>query len=203
MQALCWWQRDQMSSCCQSSIRQAVSDQRSTCICPTWIPGSLPTSLRSRNMRGREQKFVLVMLWCIVSVTDLTAAMWNAAGSDTHIDTVGQLHSPHSPSASSVHPSSHQFRLTWNDILHVILRLQRFADGPFLICNAITNPKADIWNCVWTHRPPTAACWELAWLLFNKGLTKCLPQTSLLCVLLSNGLNHVPRTGFKNFNIAE
>lgn len=108
MWELCWWQHDQMSSCCHSSIRQAVSDQSTTYICPNWSAGSLLTNLRSRNMRGREQKVVFFLLWCIVCVTDLTAATWNATGSDTHIGTVapstlslGFFHSPFLPSTET------------------------------------------------------------------------------------------------------
>lgn len=112
-----------MTKYCQSSIRQVVSEVNlHLSYLGSWFSSH---KLRSRNMRGKEQKVMLFMLWCIVSVTDLTAAMWNAAGSDTHIDSVGQLHHPPSPLASSIHPSSHHLRLTWNDTLHVISRLQK------------------------------------------------------------------------------
>ncbi|GAB0207366.1 cAMP-dependent protein kinase inhibitor alpha [Grus japonensis] len=36
-------------------------------------------------------------------------------------------------------------------------RLQSFAEGLFLICDAISNPSADNWNDARTQRSPTAA----------------------------------------------
>lgn len=86
------------------------------------LPTNQPTNLMSRSMRGREQNF---MLWCIVSVTDITAAVWNAVSSDIGIEAVGGSHPLHVCTwASSIHPSSHALRLTQKDILHMMLRLQ-------------------------------------------------------------------------------
>lgn len=147
---------------------------------------------------GREQ---MLMLWCIISVTDITAAMWNAAGNDIGIEAAGESPPPCISALFWVLPFA--FPNTQKDILRMMLRLQSLAEVLFLICNAIRNPRADTWNDSRTHRCPTVPCWKLTWLLFNGGLVKCLHQTNLLGALLSNWLHNVQRTGFKNFNIAE
>lgn len=71
----------------------------------------LPTGSRSRKMRDREQKVMVFMLWWIVSVTDLTAAMWDAAGSGIHWHcgtvthstlSLGFFHAPFLPSIETL-----------------------------------------------------------------------------------------------------